>query len=104
MAKRRRRCRNCPDESTPGSDASSIAAEKLSSAKIEPRVISVEGEGQRLWNHVLFGTGTCIGMLRGYADLNMPGDPLPQLHELASRLSQVIKTLEGKHAVEHPAK
>lgn len=98
MARRNRRCRNCPDEPTPSlaQEAAKAAVAKVTSASIDHKVITTKGEGQRLWNHVLFGTGTCIGMMQGYAALGMPGDPLPRLRELISMLSELQQQLETK--------
>ena len=81
---------------TSANDAAAKAAEKLVNGRIDGRLISVEGEADRLWNHVLFGTGTCVGMIEGYVQLKMPGNPLSQLHALVERLVQVIQTLERK--------
>ena len=105
MAARRRRCRNCPDEQQPLSAAQSIAdkaAAKVTSSVIDRNVITTEGEGQKLWNHVLFGTGTCIGMMQGYANLGMPGDPLPQLRDMNSMLTEIIKQVEKQNADRNP--
>lgn len=75
----------------------------MKKATLDARVVSVEGEADRLWRHVLFGTGTTVGMIEGYAAIDMPGDPLPQLYVLADRLNQIIKSLEGKrHADSRP--
>jgi len=100
----RRRCRNCPDEQTPSAakTAASNATAKVAGSKIDPTIITSCGEGQRLWNHVLFGTSTCIGMMRGYATLGMPGDPLPQLREIISMLTDIKNQLENQHADRNP--
>jgi len=58
-------------------DAAAKAADKLAETKIDQRVVCVQGEAERLWRHVMFGTGTCVGMIEGYLNIGMPGDPLP---------------------------
>jgi hypothetical protein len=98
MARRRRKpCRNCPEPVQPSQQAANNAASKLASARLDPQIVSMAGEGDRLWRHVCFGTGTCIGMLEGYAALNVPGDPLPQLYSLAARLAGVIQNIERRN-------
>jgi len=77
-------------------DAANKAADQLAKATIDPRLISVDGEAERLWKHVLFGTGTCVGMLSGYTALELPGDPLPHLYSLAERLHEIIATHEKR--------
>lgn len=98
MARRNnRRCRNCPDEQTPSvaTTVATNAAAKVTSSVIDRKIITTDGAGQKLWNHVLFGTSTCVGMMRGYADLGMPGDPLPQLREIISMLTDLKDQLES---------
>lgn len=101
MAKRpkKRPCRgrNCPDK--PAEPAPPQVSHQFSDAKLDQRVVNVENEGVRLWNHVLYGTGTCVGMLAGYTQLNVPGNPLPQLHSLAARLQEIIHQHEKKHEI-----
>lgn len=67
-------------------------------------VITSEGEGQKLWNHVLYGTGTCVGMMQGYFDLGMPGDPLPQIQHLIGMLTTLKDKIEKQHADRNPSK
>ena len=99
-SRRGRRCRNCPEETqvtpTPVADAASKAVGQLAKALLDPRLVSVDGEADRLWKHVLFGTGTCVGMIEGYVNLEMPGNPLPHLHNLAGRLIAIIEMLEAQ--------
>jgi len=88
---------------TPAQDAVKKSSEQLTRATVDPRIVSVDGEAERLWRHVLFGTGTCVGMIAGYVEIDMPGDPLPQLEALANRLSQIIETVKGKQHDRHCA-
>jgi hypothetical protein len=64
----------------------------LAKATLSP-AITLEGQGQRLWDHVLFGTGTCVGMIQGYANLGLPGDPCNQIEDLIGQLSAVLNQL-----------
>lgn len=57
-------------------------------------VLTFQGEGERLWKHVLVGTGTCIGMIEAYASLKVPGDPKDGIVSLRNRLNKVISKLE----------
>lgn len=101
----RQKCRKCPQPEQAAAitrQAADKAQAKLTDAKLEPRIIYIEGEGERLWRHVLFGTGTCIGMLAGYAALNVPGNPLPQLYALANQLNSVIQQVEQSHGNKRP--
>jgi hypothetical protein len=98
--RQRSRCRTCrtPPLATPVQDAAEKAASKLKNTQVDLQVITVVGEADRLWRHVLFGTGTCIGMLAGYAALSMPGNPLPELRALRQRIDEIIKSLERNNA------
>jgi hypothetical protein len=69
---------------------------------LSQRVIDTPTEGLRLWNHVLFGTGTCVDMIQGYADLGMPGDPAPKIRDLIVRLTRVLHQVENKNANPSP--
>lgn len=53
-----------------------------------------EREYERLWNHVLVGTETCINMINNYVDMNMPGIKLEKLKSFRDRLDSFIKTYE----------
>lgn len=90
---RRRRCR----EVHAAQIASDAAAAKIADVTVDKKILSVEGEAARLWNHVIFGTGTCVGMLLGYAKLRMPGDPRKGLYALRDQLNLAIKTVEETH-------
>lgn len=61
-------------------------------------VLYPEQEYHKLWRHVLIGTGTCVRMLEGYANLSMPGDPLEALVDLRDRLSKIINKYEAQNA------
>src|SRR5687768_6938558 len=83
-------CPTCPER----------RSEQVAEAVNHPRVLAItsQGEGERLWKHVLFGTQTCLGMIHGYAELEMPGDPLPALCQLRDYLSNIISILESRNA------
>jgi hypothetical protein len=84
----RRGCRNCPRKPD--------AAKPQSTAPPRVLAISGESEGLRLWNHVLFGTGTCISMIEGYQASHMPGQPQNQIRQLIQRLQRVLQKFEEK--------
>lgn len=91
MAVRNKRpCKNCPQ--------SPDGEQKVNAKGINYTVTYVgpQDQGEKLWKHVLFGTGTCINMIEGYAKMQMPGDPLPGLKELRDRLNVIIETLGPK--------
>lgn len=100
MAVRNKRikCRrgNCPEKVT--SPAQAKAAPTVSVLKI-----TSEGEGERLWKHVLFGTGTCVGMIEGYAALAMPGNPLEAIVSLRDRLNKLIHKYEALADEDQPS-
>lgn len=56
-----------------------------------------EQQGQYLWSHVVFGTGTCISMIEGYAKHGMPGANANAIHALRDRLNGVLDALKGHH-------
>lgn len=90
---KRSRCRNCPDEQKP----TDLIQPKVMAAKLSGDLITQAGESERLWKHVLFGTSTCIGMINGYADLGLPGDPRPRIQELIRQLQTAIQTIEDRY-------
>ena len=53
--------------------------------------LQTEAEYKKLWNHILYGTKTCIRMLKGYTDLGMPGEPLESLINLRNTLNEIIE-------------
>jgi hypothetical protein len=102
VARRNRRCRNCPDAQPTAEKPVQAAAEKitakLAGKKLDQDLLTRPGESNRLWNHALFGTSTCVGLIEGYALLGLPGDPLPQIAELIRRLAVVAKHYENTNA------
>lgn len=96
---RTRRCRNCPDPAPPvKAQSPPPAVAKYAGKTLDPNLVNRSDESARLWNHVLFGTGTCVGMIEGYVSMGLPGDPLPQIDLLIKRLSAVSKQLEERNA------
>lgn len=67
-------------------------------AQLDPVLLTSCSESTRLWKHVTFGTGTCIGMVEGYAELGLPNPPTAEIRKLRDRLDKLIKTLEATHA------
>jgi len=99
MGCRSRRCReNEAATNRAAARAATKAASQLTAARLDPLVVGVPGESARLWSHVTFGTGTCIGMIEGYLALGMPGDPLPGVTALRDRLNKIIATIEAQNA------
>lgn len=97
--RRRKRCRGCPEgkpaSPTPVKDATTKVHDKLSGRKLDATLVTRSGESDALWNHVLFGTGTCIGLIEGYARLGLPGNPAPHLREMIARLERVAAAFEN---------
>ena len=94
MNRSRARCRRCPENQA--AIAADKASAQLKEVKPEPKLLTSKGEAERLWKHVLFGTGTCVGMLCGYTDLEMPGNPLQQLYALRDQLNAIIEVHERR--------
>ena len=86
---RTRRCRNCPEPATPAKAQQPQVITKFTGKTLDPNLVTQQTESARLWNHVLFGTGTCVGMIEGYVSMGLPGDPLPQIKLLINRLVAV---------------
>jgi len=93
---RRPPCHNCPKAVAPKTTPKLPTVQAAAST---PAMDFPTSEALRLWNHVLFGTGTCVGMIEGYAALNMPGDPLAGIKHLRDRLSTVIHIYEDRARV-----
>lgn len=108
MARRKsKRCRNCPIEDVaplapPVTTAAAKAAIKVKGSSLDPLLLTMPSEAAKLWHHILFGTGTCVGMIAGYAALGMPGAPMEQLYALREALSDTIRTLENQHEDRSP--
>lgn len=60
------------------------------------RTLNHQSEGQRLWNQLTKGMEGIYKVAKDYADLNLPGDPLPQLRLIHGDLGELIKRLEQK--------
>lgn len=79
-------CATCPSARQKKTQSSTSTA--------QPHLaITMPGEGERLWKHVLFGTSTCISMIEGYAALDMPGDCQNTIASLRDRLNAVLNNL-----------
>lgn len=88
--RRAKGCRGCKDPQL----VASKAIEKAIAAT--PKSLVPEEEGAKLWRHVLFGTGTCIGMMHGYAESGMPGVNVEQLQVLIVSLDKIIKRVQAR--------
>jgi len=84
MARRRRRCRNCPETQAP--------------EPTPPKEMNLAAdEGEKLWHHALFACNSVAEMMAGYAMLGVPGDPSRRLRKLVARLNDVITTCEKRN-------
>lgn len=87
--RRKKFCRNCDSPNV-------VAKAAKKAAEQTPSVISEGTESVRLWRHVLYGTGTCVGMMEGYAALGMEGASVEQIQALIVRLDKLISTVQNK--------
>lgn len=85
------RCATCPKPPERASRKAAPPAEVPTEKLTLP-----EEHGIKLWSHVLFGTGTCVGMIEGYARQEMPGDPREGIEELRDRLTDVLFSLNRR--------
>jgi hypothetical protein len=86
MAQRKRkRCRNCPDEPEP------IKVIPI------PRVGGAD-HGAQLWQQAMFSCHSVIEMMYGYTLTGVAGDQTAQLRRLSERLNQVLQNCEKRHA------
>jgi len=58
------------------------------------RVIRFDVEGQRLWNQLTKGMDGIYRVAKDYADIGLPGDPIPQLRLIHADLGTLLKQLE----------
>lgn len=93
------KCATCPKAPDRASRAS--AAAKVAPEPPSEKLTLSEQQGIKLWSHVLFGTGTCVGMIEGYARMDMPGDPREAITELRDRLSQLLISLDRRDETNH---
>lgn len=91
MAVRFRNGRDCPTCPTPAQTAIEKAV-----AQTKVQVLTSAAESERLWRHVLFGTGTVAGMILGYAKQGLPGDPREGIKALIATLTDALAALDGK--------
>ena len=83
-------CRTC---TTPAQTAIAKAA-----VQVPTRVLTSESESNGLWKHVLFGTGTVVGLIKGYAVAGLPGDPRDGIKALIATLNEALMVLEAGQA------
>lgn len=95
MAVRFQSGRNCPTCPTLSQAPAQTAIAKAV-AQAPTRVLTSEAESQFLWRHVLYGTGTIVGVIHGYATLGLPGDPRDGIKALIDKLTDALKVLEER--------
>lgn len=83
-----RDCVKCP---TPAQTAINKAI-----AKAPMQVLTSAGESERLWKHVLYGTGTVVGLIHGYAKAGLPGDPRDGIKALIAVLNDALVALDER--------
>ena len=62
----------------------------------EPRTITAEAEGQRLWNQLTKGMDGIYRVAKDYVELELPGNPLAQLRNIHSDLGDLIRKIEQR--------
>ena len=89
MAVRYRNGRDCPTCPTPAQ-----AAIAKAEAKAPTRVLTSQSESEYLWRHVLFGCGTIVALIKGYAALKLPGNPRDGIKALIATLEEALRILD----------
>jgi len=97
MAVRFKTGQNCPTCSTPAKTAIAKAA-----AQAPVRVLTSDGESQYLWRHVLYGAGTIVGLIAGYAKHGLQGEPRDEIKALIATLNDALKALDERAGNEIP--
>jgi hypothetical protein len=82
MPPRNKRCHNCPQPVIKPVPPTTINL-----------VLSSEGEGKRIWEHVETATALCIGMMEGYMQFGLSGASREALLALRTRLDSLIDSL-----------
>jgi len=80
--RRKRRCRNCPENPEPVKPDPVVSASFL------------ETESKRLWQQTLMGCNSIIDTLGNYATIGVPGAPISQLRRLVTKLQTIIRQIE----------
>lgn len=86
--KSKRRCRNCPE-----------TEEGLPKQLPKQLTVTYKGEGTGLWKAASVACGTILELLFRYVTLNVPGEPLPQLKRLHTRLGEIIKVRSEQEGI-----
>lgn len=60
------------------------------------RVVTIQGEGQRLWNQLTRGMDGIYRVAKDYVEIELPGDPIPELEAIHKDLGVLIETLKGR--------
>jgi len=84
---KRRRCRNCPEE------ANALPPPQPQPAATTPTFGS---ESSRLWQFSLYACNTALELMYGFAVMDVPGDPVPSLKRLHTRLGEIIQLREER--------
>ncbi len=91
------RTKNCNDEKKKRQAKEKAKSNLVINAKqLAPEILTMKGEGQRLWNWLLFGFGSLNNFVRGYAVLEVPGEVLPQLIQMRDFLNDTINQIETR--------
>ena len=77
--RRKRRCRNCPENPEP------VKPETVVPASF------TEVESKRLWQQTVMGCNSMIDTLGNYATIGVPGAPIQQMQRLMVKLQEIIK-------------
>ncbi len=96
------RCRRCPGQPSPIQAAAQVEQRRVVQAQPAPELLTLSRESELLWKQVLFAVGTFVGMLEGYANLNLPGAPVPHVYALIRRLVAVTEQLEERNENRNP--
>jgi len=83
-----RRCRNCPE-----------TKDGLPLPQLQPQPATLPSfgvEAEKLWQYAIYAAGITTGMLGGYVAMDVPGDVLPKLKRLHTRLGEIIQIREER--------
>jgi hypothetical protein len=64
-----------------------------------PQVVTYEGEGDGLWKAASVACGTILELMFRYVTLSVPGNPIPQLERLQTRLGEIIEIRKQQESV-----
>ena len=102
VSRSNRRCRQCEQGANVVKAAAAAETKRIKSATPVPALLSTASESRLLWRHVLYALGSLVGMLEGYASLQIPGGTPTHIHTLIRRLAAVARKLEEQNANQTP--